>query len=83
MQEKNAWIALLSSNIVSVTFEKLNGERRTIKGTLRQDLLPVREETETAKEVDYTNDQVVPIYEVETGSWKSFHRERVIDYNVC
>lgn len=80
---KNEWISLLSKNVVSVTFEKTNGERRTIKGTLRQDLLPPRVEEERHNDSNYTNSQIVPIYETETGLWKSFYIERVIDCNVC
>jgi len=73
--------AMLKENVCTVKFEKVNGEKRTMKCTLVKNLLPAVVEqivhpAETRhpqlKKAREQNPNVVAVYEIDTDSWKSF-----------
>ena len=74
---------LLHQGTVEVTFTKLDGERRILTGTLKEDLLPIREVSD--KEVNRNravNNEVQVVYDLEKKEFRSFRKDSVIAYRV-
>ena len=60
---------------VTVTFLKLNGEKRVMNCTLHPDLLPAQTDLE-----EYTNKgNNVHVWDLDNDAWRSFHVERVMN----
>jgi hypothetical protein len=60
----------LQENLMQITFTKLDGETRVLKCTLHKALTQfVNEET---KKKFPTNEEVIPVWDVENGAWRSF-----------
>ena len=71
MNERKAeLISLLKENVVQVVFTKVNGEDRTMRATLKEALLPKREDTNNAYNI--SNDGVVRVYDLDKNDWRSF-----------
>ncbi len=76
MINRDELVNALRSGIVEVNFTKVNGEVRTMKSTLKEDLLPQQidlEESISKKK----NDNVIAIWEVDLKSWRSFRIDSV------
>jgi hypothetical protein len=70
---------VLHNNVVNVTFTKVNGDVRILKGTLLDQYLPQKEvetivETQTRKA---TNDNVVVAWDIENDGYRSFRVDSV------
>lgn len=68
----------LHTGVVTVSFTKVNGERRDMRCTLNEAHLPPREEnnkSQTRKE----NPAVQSVWDVDKQAWRSFRWENVID----
>lgn len=62
---------VLRRNLVNVTFDKVNGESRTMKCTLKDDVIPkVTQERSTPEDL-------VTVYDVDKDGWRSFYFMRV------
>lgn len=72
--DRSEMIETLSKNIVNVTFTKVNGEKRTMKATLRADSIP---ETKNSRQ---SNDDVIPVWDLENASWRSFRVDSVTEF---
>lgn len=68
-------IRVLKEKVVRVTFTKVDGTARTMDVTLREDMLPPHEESESTKAI---NPDVVSAYEINEQHWKSFRVDSVI-----
>lgn len=76
---------LLYNNVANITFTKLNGEVRVLKGTLKSEFLPKKEIIEEIaiesivekKERKATNENVVVVYDIEKGGYRSFRVDSV------
>ena len=68
-------LTLLHERVMLVTFKKVNGKYRDLKGTLRADLLPsaVKENIATDKVSD-----AVRVYDLENSGWRSFKYSSLI-----
>ena len=68
---------MLESGVFYVTFRKVNGQVRTIRGTCDTKYLP---ENKIPEGYDQTSDpeQVCTIYDLDIGDWRSFRWNRVI-----
>jgi hypothetical protein len=76
--QKN-WIqSLLKTNVCKVVFEKLDGSERTMICTLKEDLLPTVVESKTNKT---PNEKVMPVWDIEAQSWRSFRVDSVIEFS--
>jgi hypothetical protein len=74
----------LRNNIVEVTFTKVNGERRSMRCTLMTNYLPEvhqknPEEQEKEKNFHKENPDVLAVWDVQNGGWRSF-RINSVDY---
>ena len=72
---------LLKENVLSVTFLKKDGSERTMLCTLKPDLFPVQEATETTKERKENLD-VLQVYDTENNGWRSFRLDSIITFTV-
>jgi len=63
------------NGIINVRFTKVNGEERVMNCTLLSEYLP--------KQMDFSeskpNDQVLSVWDVDIGGWRSFRVESVSD----
>lgn len=66
-----------------VSFEKVNGEIRTMLCTLDSTLIP-QEETEAGeKRSKVANPDVVPVYDLESNGWRSFRWNSVKEFSAA
>lgn len=61
----------LENGVVTVVFEKVNGEERTMKCTLLNEYLPVSVEVE-GKTTRTEGDNVLSVWDIESQGWRSF-----------
>jgi len=71
---KQELLELLKSNVVEVTFTKLNGDERVMPCTLQEMYLPPRKEGTAEKK---SNGKVVSVWAMEANGFRSFHYDRV------
>lgn len=78
-----AWlVGLLRNNQVDITFTKADGTERVMKCTLQEDVVvPHEKKTERVKD---TNDDVLPVWDVDKGAWRSFRLDSIkqIDFKI-
>ena len=70
---------LLRDNIVSVTFDKLNGDERTMRCTLIAEMLPKADKEDKLSQTRVRNleDAVFVVWSVESNAWRSFRYDRL------
>ena len=75
---------LLDQNVVVVDFTKLNGDKRVMTCTLREDIKPAATKTDTMsqKKVREISDAVVSVWDVNAKGWRSFRYDRVNSIDV-
>ena len=75
---------LLEQNVLVVDFTKLNGDKRVMTCTLREDMKPRATKTDamSQKAVREVSDAVVSVWDVNAKGWRSFRYERInsVDY---
>ena len=71
---------LLEQNVMLVSFNKLNGDRRDMTCTLREDMKPraTKADPLSQKAVRETADAVISVWDVNAQGWRSFRYERII-----
>lgn len=75
---------ILNDDIVNVVFTKKDGTERSMKCTLRENLLPkqeIKEDTDPKKERK-ENPDVLAVYDLEAKGWRSFRIDSVKTINV-
>ena len=75
---------LLDQNVVVVDFTKLNGDKRVMTCTLREDMKPPATKTDTMsqKKVREISDAVVSVWDVNARGWRSFRYDRINSVNI-
>jgi hypothetical protein len=70
---------LLSQNVLTVDFTKLNGDKRVMTCTLRDDMKPraTKDDALSQKKVREVSDAVVSVWDVNAKGWRSFRYERI------
>ena len=71
---------ILSQNVVVVDFNKLNGDKRVMTCTLREDMKPpaTKNDTMSQKKVREINrEELVSVWDVNAKGWRSFKYDRV------
>lgn len=70
---------LLEQNVVVVDFTKLNGDKRLMSCTLREDMKPhaTKEDTMSQKKVRELSEEVVSVWDVNAKGWRSFRYARI------
>jgi hypothetical protein len=69
----------LEQNVVVVDFTKLNGDKRVMTCTLREDMKPRATKTDpmSQKKVREVSDAVVSVWDVNAKGWRSFRYDRI------
>jgi len=75
---------LLDQNVVVVDFTKLNGDKRVMTCTLREDIKPraTKDDTMSLKKVREVAEAVVSVWDVNAKGWRSFRYDRVNSVNI-
>ena len=75
---------LLEQNVLVVDFTKLNGDKRIMTCTLREDMKPraTKDDAMSQKKVREVSDAVVSVWDVNAKGWRSFRYERVNAVNI-
>ena len=70
---------LLSQNVVTVDFTKLDGDKRVMTCTLREDIKPAatKADSMSQKKVREVSDAVVSVWDVNAKGWRSFRYDRI------
>ena len=70
---------LLSQNVLVVDFTKLNGDKRVMTCTLREDMKPraTKDDTMSQKKVRELSEEVVSVWDVNAKGWRSFRYNRI------
>ena len=70
---------LLEQNVLVVDFTKLNGDKRVMTCTLREDIKPAatKDDTMSQKAVREVSDAVVSVWDVNAKGWRSFRYDRI------
>lgn len=69
----------LEQNVIVVDFTKLNGDKRVMTCTLREDMKPSATKTDTMsqKKVREISDAVVSVWDLNAKGWRSFRYDRI------
>ena len=75
---------LLSQNVVTVDFTKLDGDKRVMTCTLREDIKPTATKSDpmSQKKVREVSDAVVSVWDVNAKGWRSFRYDRINAVNI-
>jgi hypothetical protein len=75
---------LLAHNVITVDFTKVNGDRRVMTCTLREDMKPKATKSDplSQKAVRETSDAVVSVWDVNARGWRSFRYDRVNNVDI-
>lgn len=75
---------LLEQNVIKVDFLKLNGDRRVMTCTLREDMKPpaTKDDAISQKAVRNVSDAVISVWDVNAKGWRSFRYDRVSQVNI-
>ena len=71
---------ILSQNVLVVDFTKLNGDKRVMTCTLREDMKPpaTKDDTMSQKKVREINrEELVSVWDVNAKGWRSFRYNRI------
>lgn len=68
---------LLKEGIITVTFEKVNGDVRKMECTLMEEYLPPQKPVEEAAPVKKHNPDVYSVWSVNDKGWRSFRLNHV------
>jgi hypothetical protein len=71
----------LKNNVCEVTFTKVNGDKRVMPCTLREDLLPpvLKQDPDADRKV---NEKTVSVWVTDANGWRSFRVDSVIEVKV-
>jgi hypothetical protein len=76
---------ILSQNVLVVDFTKLNGDKRVMTCTLREDMKPpaTKDDTMSQKKVREINrEELVSVWDVNAKGWRSFRYNRINSVNI-
>jgi len=75
---------MLKQNVLVVDFTKLNGDKRVMTCTLREDMKPKATKTDPMSQtkVREVSDAVVSVWDVNARGWRSFRYERINSVNI-
>jgi hypothetical protein len=80
MFERELLKEALESNIVEVTFNKVDGTERVMNCTLMEDVIPSKIPTKETKEPRAVNANVLNVWDIDKRDWRSFRVANVTGY---
>ena len=72
----------LKAGTVHVAFTKADGSRRTMNCTVNSDLIPDEKLSGGTSKRTYKDPDLFVVYDLDKKDWRSFRRERVLNYEV-
>lgn len=69
---------MLKEGVMNVTFLKKDGTERTMKCTLKADLLPAQEDLENAVQKKKPSDESIAVWDMDKAAWRSFRFDSII-----
>lgn len=73
---------VLIDDIATITFMKVNGDKRVMKCTLQEQYLPAQTDLEEAIQKKKPNDETMSVWDLEARAWRSFRIENLISVEV-
>jgi len=70
--KRETLIKNLQNKVMKITFTKVNGEERVMECTLQEHMIP---ETNPANRKE--NEEVLPVFDIDKGSWRSFRLDSI------
>ena len=89
--DKDQILEVLYNNIATVTFTKLDGTVRVLKGTLQEEFLPVKETDDSGVDVETiteaqirggTNENTVVVWDIDNLAYRSFRVDSVTSVEI-
>lgn len=76
---KEELVKLLQDEVCIVTFDKINGDERTMSCTLIKELIPVANKSDALSETKIRNleEKTVVVWDVNANGWRSFRYDRL------
>jgi hypothetical protein len=71
----------LWAGAVKVKFKKVDGTERVMICTLKRDLIP-EDQLPKGDSPKKSNDDVLPVFDIENNGWRSFRKDSVVTYQV-
>ena len=75
--KRETLIKNLKTNVMQITFDKICGEERVMHCTLHETVIP-----ETSVDNKKINNEVLPVWDIDIGAWRSFRLDSVKDVKV-
>ena len=75
--KRDTLIKNLQKKAMRITFTKVNGEERVMDCTLQENLVP-----ETNPDNRKENEEVLPVFDINKGEWRSFRIESITNIEV-
>jgi hypothetical protein len=79
--DKSELVALLKSNVVEVTFNKVDGEQRVMSSTLMESYLPPRDPN-AGESTKKDNPDVISVWDTNKSGWRSFRVKNVTNTKI-
>lgn len=81
--DKNQYLRdVLKENILLVTFTKKDGTIRTMRCTLKADLLPAQTDIEEQVQKKAPNPDALAVWDLEKAAWRSFRLDSILTFSV-
>lgn len=79
LADRDYLIEQLQNGVVEVDFTKADGTDRTMRCTLKADLVPKIEKKliDTTKPERVPNPHVIPVYDLDNSGWRSFRIDSI------
>jgi len=78
---KAEFIKLLTEDIYTIKFTKVDGTVRDMNCTLKESLLPKQEKsTDISTNKKKPNENVLPVWDLDNKQWRSFRVDSIISY---
>ena len=75
--KRETLIKNLKNNVMQITFNKICGEERVMHCTLHETMIP-----ETSIDNKKINNEVLPVWDIDIGAWRSFRLDSVKNVKV-
>lgn len=81
--ERDELLNVLHNNVCNIVFHKVTGERRDMRCTLKEDLIPDTKDHGTTSSLNSgrirdVNPSVVVVYDLAKNDWRSFRIENLV-----
>lgn len=81
--DKNQYLRdTLKENIALVTFTKKDGTVRTMRCTLKADLLPPQTDIEEQVQKKTPNPDALAVWDLEKAAWRSFRFDTILAFSI-